>query len=116
MKMRKKINSLRARRGKRVKMAVTKTDKPRLSVFRSHRHIYVQIIDDKLGKTLVAGSSMEIKEKAKKAEKATALGKRIAEKALSAGIKSVFFDRGHYRYHGRVKAIAEGARSAGLKF
>ncbi len=116
MKVRKKINILRRRRDKRVKMRITKAGKPRLSIFRSHRHIYAQIIDDQLGKTLVSASSMEIKEKTKKTEKALALGKRVAEKALKVGTKSVVLDRGRYRYHGRVKAVAEGARSGGLKF
>jgi len=97
-------------------MAITKSGRPRLSVFRSHRQIYAQIIDDPSGKTLASASSMEIKSKAKKAEKASAVGKKIAEKANKAGINSVVFDRSHYRYHGRVKALAEGARNGGLKF
>lgn len=116
MKVRKKTNQLRKRRGARTKMAIAKSDKPRLSVFRSHRQIYAQIIDDSSGKTLASASSMEIKSKAKKTEKASAVGKKIAENTKKAGINSVVFDRSHYRYHGRVKALAEGARSGGLKF
>ncbi len=89
--------------------------KPRLNVFRSNTHIYVQFIDDKSGKTLAAASSQEIKSKGKKSEIAAAVGKLAAEKALKAGIKEATFDRGGYQYHGRIKQLAEGAREAGLK-
>ena len=93
----------------------------RLSVFRSNKNIYAQIIDDKLGKTLVSASSLEIKTKseggnAAKKESAVITGKTIAERATSAGIKEVVFDRGRYLYHGRVKALADAAREAGLVF
>ena len=90
---------------------------PRLSVFRSNQHIWAQIIDDKHGKTLVSASTKTVKEaKGTKSEKATAVGQAIATLALEKKIINVRFDRGNYRYHGRVKALADGARLAGLKF
>jgi len=94
------------------------TKRPRLSVFRSHQGIYVQIIDDKQGKTLVSANEKEIKSKDKKTktEQAELIGELLAKKALRKKIKQVVFDRGSYRYHGRVKALAEGARKGGLKF
>ena len=90
---------------------------PRLSVFRSNKEIYAQLIDDVNGVTILAASSRE-KEIAKgtNVEIATAVGKLVAEKALKAGIDTVTFDRGGYLYHGRIKSLAEGARAAGLKF
>ena len=95
--------------------------RPRLSVHRSGMHIYAQVIDDKNGHTLVAASTME--KDMKSAHKsganvaaASAVGKLVAERAVKAGIKEVVFDRGAFLYHGRVKALAEGAREAGLKF
>ncbi|MBN9285064.1 MULTISPECIES: 50S ribosomal protein L18 [Flavobacterium] len=91
--------------------------KPRLSVFRSNKEIYAQIIDDVNGVTLVAASSRENGvTKGTNVETAAAVGKLIAEKALKAGIDTITFDRGGYLYHGRVKSLAEGAREAGLKF
>jgi len=109
---------------KRAKKVHTKikalTSKPRLSVFRSNQYIYAQIINDQLQKTLVSASSLEIKKnqktKATKTELAKMVGKLVAEKALKANIKNVVFDRGKYKYHGRVKALAEGAREGGLIF
>lgn len=90
---------------------------PRLSIFRSNQHIWAQIIDDKHGKTLVSVSSKSIKDiKGTKSEKATEVGTQIAKLALTKHIINVRFDRGSYRYHGRVKALADGARLAGLKF
>jgi large subunit ribosomal protein L18 len=93
------------------------TTNPRLSVFRSNKEIYAQLIDDVNGVTLLAASSRE-KEigKGTNVEVATAVGKLVAEKALKAGIDVVTFDRGGYLYHGRIKSLAEGARAAGLKF
>ena len=93
------------------------TINPRLSVFRSNKEIYAQLIDDVNGVTLLAASSRE-KEigKGTNVEVATAVGKLVAEKALKAGIEVVTFDRGGYLYHGRIKSLAEGARAAGLKF
>lgn len=93
--------------------------RPRLSVFRSNRQIYVQVIDDIKGVTLAAASSMDKGLKLKKgtdAEAARRVGKLVAERAKKAGIAKVQFDRGSYLYHGRVKAVAEGAREGGLEF
>jgi large subunit ribosomal protein L18 len=91
--------------------------KPRLSVFRSNKEIYAQIIDDVNGVTLAAASSREAGvATGTNIETAAAVGKLIAEKALKAGIENITFDRGGYLYHGRVKSLAEGAREAGLKF
>ena len=91
--------------------------KPRLSVFRSNKEIYAQLIDDVNGVTLLAASSRE-KEigKGTNVEVAAAVGKLVGEKALKAGIDAVTFDRGGYLYHGRIKSLAEGARASGLKF
>lgn len=95
-------------------------DTPRLAVFRSNREIYVQIIDDVKGSTLVAASSrdssLESKKKSTKIEKARMVGTLIGNKAKEIGVHSVVFDRGGFLYHGRVKALAEGARESGLKF
>jgi len=94
-------------------------DAPRLAVFRSNAEIYAQVIDDINGKTLFAASSLEkafSKAKASKTELAKIVGKTVGERALQGGIASVKFDRSGYLYHGRVKALAEGAREAGLKF
>ncbi|CAA9200283.1 MULTISPECIES: 50S ribosomal protein L18 [Flavobacterium] len=90
---------------------------PRLSVFRSNKEIYAQLIDDVNGVTILAASSRE-KEigKGTNVEIAAAVGKLVAEKALKAGIETITFDRGGYLYHGRIKSLAEGARAAGLKF
>ena len=103
-------------RHRRVRAKVAgKASKPRLNVFRSNAHIYVQLIDDETGKTLAAASSHEIKSKGKKSDLAAAVGKLAAEKALKAGINEAVFDRGGYQYHGRIKSLAEAAREAGLK-
>ena len=94
-------------------------EKPRLSVFRSNNHIYAQLIDDKTGKTILSAGSDDktIKDtKANKVDKAKAVGKLVAEKATTAGISSIVFDRNGYLYHGRIKSLADGAREAGLKF
>ena len=92
--------------------------RPRLSVFRSNKEIYTQLIDDVNGVTLLAASSKDkgVDIKGTSIEVATNVGKLVAEKALKAGITEVTFDRGGYLYHGRVKSLAEGARAAGLKF
>ncbi|WP_394970304.1 50S ribosomal protein L18 [uncultured Croceitalea sp.] len=92
--------------------------RPRLSVFRSNKEIYAQLIDDVNGKTLASSSSRDkgIDAKGTKTEVANAVGKAIAEKAKKAGIETVAFDRGGNLYHGRVKSLADGAREAGLKF
>lgn len=107
----------RVRRHQRVRGVVSGTEaRPRLAVFRANQHIYAQLIDDVTGKTLAAASSAEIKSKAKKSEVAAEVGKLIAKKALDKKVETVVFDRGGYQYHGRVKALAEAAREAGLKF
>lgn len=98
-----------------------KQNLPRLSVFRSGKYIYAQVIEDKERKTLVAASEKELKkegnkEKGSKMARAALVGEEIAQKALAAGIKKVVFDRNFYCYHGRVKALAEAARKAGLNF
>lgn len=90
-------------------------DKPRLSVFRSSKRIYAQVINDVEGKTLAAASSLEL-EKGSGLQAAAQVGKQLAEKAVAAGISAVAFDRSGYRYHGRIKALADAAREAGLKF
>jgi len=103
----------------RIRKIVSGTaDRPRLSVFRSNKEIYAQLIDDINGVTLLATSSRdkEVDSKGTNVEVATNVGKHIAEKALKAGIDAVTFDRGGYLYHGRIKSLAEGARAAGLKF
>jgi large subunit ribosomal protein L18 len=94
---------------------------PRLSVFRSLKHIYAQIIDDTIGQTLVSASTLDADVRDQvaglnKTEQAKVVGKRLAEKALSNGVTQVVFDRGGYLYHGRVKALADASREAGLKF
>lgn len=111
-------NNSRIRRLRKVRSKLSANISiPRLSIFRSNKHIWAQIIDDKHGKTLVSTSSKILKEDNKnKSEQATAVGKSIAKLALSKKITLVRFDRGLYRYHGRVKALADGARSGGLKF
>ncbi len=91
-------------------------ERPRLTVFRSGRHIYAQIVDDSAGKTLVAYSTLEGEVKTKNRDSAKKVGAEIAKRALSKNIKSVVFDRSGYVFHGRVKAVADGAREAGLSF
>ena len=115
----KKVSSFE-RRQKRVRFAIKQNaaGRIRLSVNRSERHIEAQLIDDKKGITLVAASSKEkgFKEKGSSIAGATLLGKTIAERALKAKIKEVVFDRGAFKFHGRIKALAEAAREAGLSF
>ncbi|WP_299257870.1 50S ribosomal protein L18 [uncultured Aquimarina sp.] len=105
---------------KRIRGKVSGTEqRPRLSVFRSNKEIYAQIIDDVTGKTIGSASSRDkdiATASGNKAEKASLVGKALAEKAKKAGVDIVSFDRGGYLYHGRVKSLAEGAREAGLKF
>ena len=100
----------------RIRKSVNGTvERPRLSVFRSNKQIYAQIINDLAGKTLVAASSLGLEAMPKK-EQAAKVGQLIAEKALAAGITSVVFDRNGYLYHGRVKELADAARNGGLNF
>jgi large subunit ribosomal protein L18 len=111
------------RRVKRVRRSLAEYSggRPRLSVFRSSKHIYAQVIDDNAGRTVVAASTLDkdLKVALKKGsdlEAAQAVGKLVAERALKAGVTNVVFDRGGYIYHGRVKALADAAREAGLNF
>lgn len=112
----------RQRRHRRVRKKVQGTaERPRLNVFRSARHIYAQIIDDGRGHTLVSASTLdpEIREQIAgmtKTEQARVVGLKLAERALARGVKKVVFDRGGYKYHGRVKALADGSREGGLEF
>lgn len=110
------IHERRGRRRMRIRSRVAgSAGRPRLSVFRSHKHIYAQLIDDVAGKTLAAASSAE-STTGTKTDRSVALGKAIATAAAKAGITAVVFDRGGYKYHGRVKALADAAREAGLQF
>ncbi len=115
--------NMHARRTRRVRADLGRKskDRPRLSVFRSSKHIYAQIIDDDQGRTLAAASSIDKTLKGKLGKgtdkaAATEVGKLIAERAVAAGVEKVVFDRGGYLYHGRVKALAEAAREGGLSF
>ena len=122
MSISKKSRKLRKRRHRRIRKHVSGTpDRPRLNVFRSLDNIYVQLIDDEAGHTLTSASSIDkelrvdLADKSKR-EQANVVGKAIAERAQALGISEVVFDRGGYLYHGRVKALADGAREGGLKF
>jgi len=116
----------RLRRRKKIRAKVSGTDqRPRLCVFRSSKHIYAQLINDEKGKVVVSANDKEIKKTAKeikktagkkKTEIAKEIGKLIAQKAIEKKVGKVVFDRGGYLYHGRIKAVAEGAREGGLKF
>jgi large subunit ribosomal protein L18 len=109
----------RTRLKKRIRRNIFGTsDTPRLSVYRSNKQIYAQVVDDISGKTLCSASSLKIKEaqNVNKVEQAKFVGKELASKAKEAGIESVIFDRNGYLYHGRVKSLAEAAREGGLKF
>ncbi len=113
-----KVNR-RAKIKRRIRKKIFGTSSlPRLSVFRSNKQIYAQLIDDTTGKTLAAASSYNNKAAAKKnkSEQAAVVGKELAEKAVKAGVESVVFDRNGYLYHGRVKSLADSAREGGLKF
>lgn len=112
----------RLRRRYRVRRHIHGTgDRPRLTVFRTHKHIYAQVIDDASGRTLVSASTMDKKLRdavgfGGNRSAAAAIGKEVAERAKAAGISKVCFDRGEFRYHGRVAALADAAREAGLEF
>jgi large subunit ribosomal protein L18 len=118
LKNRKEFRRFRIK--KRIRKVILGTsERPRLSIFRSNKEIYAQIIDDSCGKTLAAASTMEksfANTKVAKLEKSKIIGQVIAERALEAGIDTVVFDRNGYLYHGRVKSLAEAAREGGLKF
>ncbi len=108
----------RKRRHFRVRKSIRGTaDRPRLAVFRSNRYIYAQVIDDEAGATMAAASSQEkaLRDRSLTVETATEVGKLIAARAKSAGVGSVVFDRGGFKYHGRIKAVAEAAREEGLE-
>ncbi len=112
----------RLKRKKSIRKKISGTpDRPRLCVFRSANHIYAQVVDDTKGQTLAAASSLEKETDAEtgsggKTGKAVIVGKRIAKRALDQGVVQVVFDRNGFLYHGRVKAVSDGAREAGLKF
>ena len=112
----------RLKRHVRVRKKVKGTqERPRLSLFKSARHIYAQVIDDEAGRTLAAASSLSLQmlqggKVGDKKERAKAVGKMVAEAAMKADVRKVVLDRGGYRYHGRVKALADSAREAGLEF
>lgn len=116
------ISKHKARAGRtRTKLAKVSGGRPRLSIFRSSKNISAQIIDDKAGKTVASASSLDAAlrgdlKKGSDADAAAKVGKAVAEKAIQAGVKDVVFDRGGYMYHGRVKALADAAREAGLNF
>ena len=106
----------RYKRHLRIRNKVSGTaERPRLVVFRSLKHIYAQLVDDTRSKTLLTVSDLGV-EQGKKAERAAEVGKQLAERAKAAGISRVVFDRAGYRYHGRIKAVADGARKGGLEF
>ena len=108
----------RARVRRRIRGKIHGTaERPRLSVFRSNKYIYAQVVDDTRGHTLAQASSREADlDGASRVETSKAVGQRLAERAKAAGVETVVFDRGGYRYHGNVKALAEGAREGGLQF
>lgn len=116
------LNGRRERRRYRVRKVSRGTaERPRMSIYRSHRNLMVQVIDDAEGKTIVSASTQEQDVKTGSPyggnkDAAQAIGKLVAERALAAGIKAVCFDRGHYKYHGRIAALADAAREAGLSF
>lgn len=108
---------IRTHKHKRMRFRITGTpERPRFAVFRSAKHIYAQIIDDVKGVTLVSASTLNVNAEGTKTDAAKAVGEAVAKKALDAGITKVVFDRGGNIYHGRIKALAEGAREAGLDF
>src|SRR5262249_20687445 len=114
----KRKRQLRRRRHVRKRILGT-AERPRLTVFRSNKHIYAQLIDDLAGKTLAAAttsSAPDVASSGGNVKAAIAVGTKIAEEAKSKGIQKAAFDRGHYRYHGRIKALADAARAGGLQF
>lgn len=113
-----RVREARVARHRRVRRTIFGTpERPRLAVYRSLTHIYAQVIDDSSGKTLVSASSLELRgTKTKKSQAAREVGSKIGERTKATGIENVVFDRGGFLYHGRVKALADAARAAGLKF
>ena|SRR3989344_9124286 len=114
----KQLHRISRHRRVRARIVGTKA-RPRVSVFKSNKHIFVQLIDDESRKTVLSSKIVSVsksKSKGGKSQKATEIGKVIAEKAKTVGISEVVFDRGGYKYHGRIKALADGLRAGGLKF
>ncbi|MDH6341653.1 large subunit ribosomal protein L18 [Parabacteroides sp. PFB2-12] len=111
----KELRRLKIKKGIRGKVSGT-SERPRLTVFRSNKQIYAQVIDDTTGKTLAAASSLKMEEKGPKKEVAAKVGELVAKNAQEAGIQTVVFDRNGYLYHGRIKELADAARKGGLKF
>ncbi len=116
MSIRRKIAAARKRRTQRVRSKVRNTGVPRVSIFRSAKNIYAQLIDDAQQKTLASCSTLELKDlKGSKKERAHRVGKELAERAKKAGVETVVFDRGPFLFHGRVAAVAEGLKEGGLR-
>mgnify|MGYP004448732899 CR=1 FL=1 len=111
----KNLRRIKIKKSIRGKVSGT-ASRPRMSVFRSNKQIYVQVVDDQKGATLVSASSLKLTEKVTKKEQAAKVGEVIAKKAIEAGISEVVFDRNGYLYHGRIKELADAARNGGLKF
>lgn len=116
MDAKKKAAALVTRHNRVRKKVVGTADRPRLAVYRSNRHVYAQLIDDLAGRTLASASSLKDADGGDPKAEAKAVGKAIAGRAKEAGISKVTFDRGGFQYHGRVQAVAEGAREGGLEF
>lgn len=107
----------RIKRHKRIRAKVMGTESlPRVSVFRSNRHLFVQLVDDAKGKTVLSAGDLRNELKGDKKEKASRVGELLAQKALEKGVKKVVFDRGGFKYHGRIKSLADGLRKGGLEF
>lgn len=116
MNKKKILNRNEERRAKRTRAKLFGTaERPRFSVHRTNRYMYAQVIDDTKAHTLLSGSTRELEEKGNKSVKAATLGEHMAKKAKEAGIEAMVFDRGSYKYHGRVKSVAEALRSSGIK-
>ena len=111
----KNLRRIKIKKSIRSKVSGT-SSKPRMTVFRSNKQIYVQVINDETGTTLASASSLKMTEKRAKKEQAAKVGEAIAKKAIEAGISEVVFDRNGYLYHGRIKELADAARNGGLKF
>lgn len=111
----KALRRIKIKKSIRSKVSGT-SSKPRMTVFRSNKQIYVQVINDETGTTLASASSLKMTEKVAKKEQAAKVGEAIAKKAIEAGISEVVFDRNGYLYHGRIKELADAARNGGLKF
>lgn len=111
----KELRRLKIKRSIRGRLEGT-SERPRLTVFRSNKQIYVQVVDDSTGRTLASASSLKLQDKMTKKEQAVKVGEIIAKNTLEAGIQSVVFDRNGYLYHGRIKELANAARNGGLNF